>query len=115
MESSLIYVPNTESYECFVVRDSDTIRAYSSIPTNNSSITYRDYYINSHYIYQDGVQNFSSSSNIPLCLDSSILTSQYSYRNDFADICIITFILCFVCFFFVSSVVKCLFKGRKLF
>lgn len=115
MESSFIYVPDTDSYECFVVRDSNTLRAYRSVPVNSSSVSYRDYYVNSHYLYQDGLQNFSSSSSLPVCLDSSILTTQYSYRNDFADICIITFLICFVCYFLVSSVIKCLFKGRKMF
>lgn len=115
MENSLIYVPDKDSYECFIVRDSDTIRAYRTLPTNDNISSYRDYYVNSHYLYNDDSEYFSSSDIIPTCIDTNLLTTQYSYRNDFADICIIALIIGFVCFYFVSTVVKSLFKGRKFF
>lgn len=111
----LIYVPDLTSYECFVVRDTNTLRAYKEMPYTNKTIEYRDYYINSHYLYQDGSQQFSQYSTIPVCLDSSVLTTSYGYRNDIADICIVAFIIIFSIYFLVSSCIKCLFKGRKIF
>lgn len=90
----MIYVPDT-SYSCYVLRDKDTIRAYSRTPYNpdrydsSISISYRDYYINSNYLYTDGYQTFSYNSTLPVCLDSSSLTTDFYYRNDLADILII--------------------------
>lgn len=112
----MIYVPDLQNYECFVVQSSDVIRAYETVPRLNSTVNYRDYYMNSHYVFKDGVQTFSNySNNIPVCLSSSDVTDVIGYRNDFADICIITLILCGVAWFLVSKVVKTLFKGRKLY
>ena len=42
-----IYVPDMSVYACYVVRDSNTIRAYEEIPKHDKTINYRDYYINS--------------------------------------------------------------------
>ena len=53
----MIYVPDLENFKCFVVRDTNTLRAYKEIPLKNTEIEYRDYYINSHYLYQDGTQS----------------------------------------------------------
>lgn len=110
----MIYVPDT-SYQCYVIRDSNTLRAYEEVPRNNSTIQYRDYYINSHYLYQDGEQTFSQYTTLPVCLDSSVITSAYGYRNDFSDILLISIILIGSSFFLVNKLVKSLFKGRKLF
>lgn len=115
MENSYIYAPNLEDYQCFVVRDSNTLRAYEEIPRQNSTISYRDYYINSHYLYQDGVQTFSQYASLPICLDNELMTNAYGYRNDISDIVVVSFFLIFTCYFLVSSCIKCLFKGRKLF
>ena len=110
----MIYVPDLENYECFVIRDSDVIRAYKEVPIHNKEIEYRDYFYNSHYVYQDGTQAFSSYSNLPKCLDSSKLTNFYAYRNDFADILIIFFLLvCFV-FFMILRLWRALFKGGRV-
>lgn len=95
----MIYVPDLDSYKCFNVVSSDVIRAYKSIPTNNSSVDYRDYYINSNYIYKDGVQSFSNYSILPVCLSNSELTSEVYYRNDFDSILIIFLILSIFCFY----------------
>ena len=96
----MIYVPDTENYECFVVNSDTTIRAYKEIPTNNSSIDYRDYYYTSNYLYKDGTQNFSNYTTLPVCLDNSKITTNYFYRNDFPDILIMFFILAIVLIYF---------------
>lgn len=94
----MIYVPDLVNYKCFVVRDETTIRAYEEIPQRNKDIKYRDYYYNSNYLYQDGVQSFGNYSTIPICLDNSVLTSEVYYRNDFDSILVIFLILCIFCF-----------------
>lgn len=98
----MIYVPNL-SYECYVIQNAETIRAYKTEPYNPSynntiNIEYRDFYINSNYIYQDGIQQFGSYSTIPLCLDKNNLTDNVYYRNDLDRILIIFIIFAIVCF-----------------
>lgn len=93
----MIYVPDL-GYSCYVVQDSDTIRAYKTTPQLDSEIEYRDYYVNSNYMYRDDTQNFSRYQQLPTCLDSSFLTSSVYYRNDFDSILIIFLILCIFCF-----------------
>ena len=95
----MIYVPHLEHYNCFVVRNESTIRAYKNIPQNNMDIEYRDYYINSNYLYQDGVQSFGPYSTLPICLDNSNLTNNVYYRNDFDSILVIFLIMCIFCFY----------------
>jgi len=89
----VIYVPDT-SYACYVVVDSDTIRAYETVPTQDSTVYYRDYYINSNYLYEDSYQTFSRYSTLPVCLDSDLITDDYWHRNDFDSILIIVLIIC---------------------
>ena len=96
-----IYLPidSTSDYACYVVRDKDTIRAYKNRPTVNSSSDYVDFYINSHYLQRFGNETFSNwNTNLPTCLDVSMITTDFEYRTDFADIMIIFFI--FVIFIF---------------
>lgn len=93
-----VYMPDTTNYNCFVVQNEDVIRAYVTQPTYNSTVYYRDYYINSNYIYKDGIQQFGNYSTLPICLDNSIITNSVYYRNDFANILIIFVLLCIICF-----------------
>ena len=95
---SKIYVPDL-SYKCFVVRNDSTIRAYKEIPRNNSDIEYRDYYYNSNYLFQDGIQSFSNYTILPVCLDTNLLTNDFYYRNDFPNILIMFLILSILCFY----------------
>lgn len=95
----MIYVPNKENYECFVVENEDVIRAYTEIPENGSVVTYRDFYINSNYIYLDGSQEFSEYTTLPVCLDNTNISSDVYYRNDFDKILVIFLILCIFCFY----------------
>lgn len=106
----MIYVPDTENYSCFVVRDSNTIRAYKQKPTYNSNIDYRDYYINSNYLYQDGNQQFSNYTTLPVCLNNSELTNNVYYRNDFDSILIIFMILSIFCFLIPIKIFLRLFR-----
>ena len=113
----MIYVPDL-NYKCYVLQDKDTIRAYEVKPYNPSyqqtiTIKYRDYYINSHYLYRDSQQNFGYSTTLPVCLETDKLTDLVSYRNDFPGICIITFILVFSVWFLVSTLIKQVFRGRR--
>lgn len=95
----MIYVPDLTNYKCFYVQSEGVIRAYEEIPTNNSSVNYRDYYINSNYIFKDGVQSFNNYSTIPICLEKSNLTTEYYYRNDFDSILIIFLIVSIFAFY----------------
>ena len=106
----MIYVPDRENYSFFVVRDSNTIRAYKQKPTYNSNIDYRDYYINSNYLYQDGTQQFSNYATLPVCLSSSELTDNVYYRNDFDSILIIFLVLSIFCFLIPIKIFMRLFR-----
>jgi len=88
-----IYVPDTTNYKCFYVRSEGVIRAYKQVPQNNTNIEYRDYYINSNYIYSDNYQSFGQYTTLPVCLSSNDITTDFYYRNDIADILIIFVIL----------------------
>lgn len=89
----MIYVPDLENYKCYVVRSEGVLRAYEEVPENNMDVSYRDFYINSNYIYTDGVQSFGQYSTLPICLSSSSISNDVYYRNDFDQILIIFFIL----------------------
>lgn len=106
----MIYVPDLENYQCFVVRNDSTIRAYKNIPQNNMDIEYRDYYYNSNYLYQDGVQSFGAYSTLPICLDNSKLTDSVYYRNDFDSILVIFLIMCIFCFYLPLKIFVRLFR-----
>lgn len=93
----MIYVPDITNYKCFVVRSEEVIRAYKEIPTNDSEVAYRDYYYNSNYLYNDGVQSFSTYSTLPTCLDNSSVSNDFVYRNDFDSILIIFLIMVIFC------------------
>lgn len=109
----MIYVPDLENYRCYVVRDSNTLRAYTRVPTNNTEIDYRDFYINSHYLYQDGTQTFSNYTTLPVCLDNSKLTTEVYYRNDFDSILIIFIILVIIWFIIPLKIFTRLFRRFK--
>lgn len=88
----MIYVPDT-SYSCYVVQSEEVIRAYVQMPSYNTLVDYRDYYIRSDYIYKDGYQQFNQYSTLPVCLSKSVLTDEIYYRTDFDSILVIFTIL----------------------
>lgn len=106
-----IYLPST-NYACYVVQDSNTIRAYNSQPRNNSSSSYTDYFINSHYIYRNGTQTWGSTSTLPTCMGATF-TDNVFYRNDMGDILVMFFIILLVCFYFPYRLISRMF-GRWL-
>lgn len=95
-----VYVPVYDNNNCAYIYNSDIIRVYNSRPTYNSTITYKDYYIKSQYIYNEGSTTFGQYSNLPTCIANSRITTDIYYRNDLPDILIIFFALCVVCFVF---------------
>lgn len=106
----MIYVPDKENYECFVVQSEGVIRAYEKTPNNNSDRNYRDYYVNSNYMYHDGIQHFSNTATLPSCLDNSVISNDVFYRNDFDKILVIFFIMCIFCFYIPIKVFGRLFR-----
>lgn len=109
----MIYVPDTENYKCFNIYSESVIRAYEEVPTYNTTVNYRDYYIRSNYIYKDGTQSFSNYSTIPVCLASSGLTTDVYYRNDFDSILVIFFIMFIFCFYIPINIFVRLFRRFK--
>lgn len=106
----MIYVPDLENYECFVVQSEGVIRAYEEVPKTNQTINYRDYYINSSYIYRDSSQSFSQYSSLPTCISSVSLTNDYQYRIDYPDILIIFVVYCFFGLYLPFKILMKLFK-----
>lgn len=110
----MIYMPEDSIYnKCYVVQSSDIIRGYDRVPKNNESYNYRDYYINSSYIYKDGYSNWGSYTNLPICLDSSIITNNVWYRQDIDKIVIVFCFIFFFIFFFITKLFKRLIHGRR--
>lgn len=105
----MIYVPDL-NYKCYYVQSEGVIRAYEEVPQNNKEINYRDYYINSNYIYKDGYTNFGSYSSLPTCLETSVLTDNVYYRRDLADILVIFLIMCIFCFYIPLKIFMRLFR-----
>lgn len=92
-----IFVPEDSTYDmCYVVQSEGVIRGYDTIPRNNANYNYRDYYINSDYIYRDGSGSWSSYTTLPTCLDQSVITNDIYYRVDLYKILIIFIILAIV-------------------
>lgn len=107
----MIYLPNDNTYnKCYVVQNEDVIRGYNKIPQNNTSYSYRDYYINSDYIYKDGQGNWSQYTTLPICLDNSVITNDFYYRTDFADILIIFVIFSIFIFYIPFKIFMRLFR-----
>ena len=87
-----IFVPD-DSYACYILYNSTTIRAYKYRPANNTTSPYRDYYFTSNYYYNDGSTTWTNYSTLPSCLDSSVITTDVSYRFDYDKILTIFLIL----------------------
>ena len=98
MNDFLIYVPVYDNTNCAYIRSSDVIRVYNNPPTPNSDVNYIDYYIKSSYISNTGTEHFSQYSSIPTCISDSKITTEVYYRNDFMQILVIFFLMCFICF-----------------
>lgn len=97
-----IYLPveSVNDYSCYVVYDSQTIRAYNNTPVvGNNSFT--DFYLNTHYLSKTGTQVISSTPELPVCMSSDLITNDYMYRLDLSHILVIvSFILMLIFFTF---------------
>lgn len=111
----MIYLPDEITEQnCAYVYDTNTIRVYERMPANNTSVDYTDYFINSNYITRTGTTNFNSYSTLNYnCLDYTQFTTNYAYRNDFANILIIALIIIGVIWYLSATLIKTLLKGRK--
>lgn len=110
-----IYLPEDNIYnKCYVVQNEDVIRGYDRVPSHNTTYNYRDYYINSDYIYKDGTGQWSNYSTLPICLDNNIITNDYYYRVDFPDILIMFCIISFFGFFIPFKIFSKLFKKGSI-
>ena len=109
----MIYVPEYNQGNCAYIYNSDIIRVYDSQPRNNTTIAYKDYYIKSSYIYNEGSSTFGNYSTLPTCINSNRLTTNVMYRNDMPDILVMFFIILLVCFYFPYRIISRAF-GRWL-
>lgn len=90
------YLPvELKSNNCVVVQSEDIIRVYDEIPENNKTVSYTDYYINSHYIFRQGTMTYNNYSSLPVCLDNAFFTTKEHYRNDYVGSLIIFLIFAF--------------------
>lgn len=106
-----IYVPEDTTFnKCYVVQSSGIIRGYNKVPANGVEYSYRDYYIDSNYIYKDGTGNWSQYSTLPICLASDVITNDYYYRNDFSDILIMFSIIAIFGIYFPFKILFRLFR-----
>ena len=112
-----IYLPDEiTSSMCAYVYDKDTIRVYEEVPRLNATINYTDYFINSDYLSRSGSTTFGNWSTISYdCIDSSLFTTNAFSRLDLDKILIITFVLIFVCYYFIRTLLRRLLYGRKIF
>lgn len=111
----MIYVPDENNSACYYLQSNTVLRAYDSVPRLNGSSSYTDYMLDNHYLYRRGTQTWSSYSTLPECLTSSDITTNYFYRTDITDICILALIFIGVNFFLISKMVKVFFRGAKLY
>lgn len=109
----MVYVPVYNNNNCAYVYDASRIRVYSSRPQSNTTITYRDYYFNSHYLYYDGSTSFSNYSTIPTCLANDEVSTNIWYRNDLPDIMIVLFIILFIGYFIIKKIVRGFLYGGR--
>lgn len=89
-----IYVPEDTTYnKCYVVQSEGVIRGYDRQPSYNTNYNYRDYYINSSYIYRDNTGTWNQYSTLPVCLSSSDITNDIYYRLDMPNILLMFLII----------------------
>lgn len=102
----MIYVPEYNNSYCAFIYNSDIIRVYNDKPSHNTTISYKDYYIKSSYIYNTGSTTFSSYSTLPTCISNDRITTNVMYRNDISDIMVTFFILLIICFYFPYRIIS---------
>lgn len=97
MDNLYLPIENVNDFACYSIYDKDTVRAYYTKPAIDSSSEYVDFFINSHYLKKTGIQSWGQwNSNLPICISSDSITTDYYYRNDFPDILLIFIIFAIV-------------------
>ena len=87
-----IYIPvDKSSIACVSVLDHNTLRVYDNMPDFDSSSTYTDYFLDSHYLSKVGSESFTTT--IPVCISSDLITNDFYYRYDIDSILIVFVIL----------------------
>lgn len=115
MTNDKIFMPKDNTYnKCYVVQNSDVIRGYNKIPQNNTNYEYRDYYINSDYIYKDGYGSWSSYTTLPICLSNDVITNDFYYRTDFDSILIMFLIMSIFIIYIPLKIFSKIFKKGGL-
>lgn len=112
---SKIYVPQDATYnKCYVVQSEGVIRGYNKSPAYNTDYSYRDYYINSDYIYKDGTGSWGNSSyyGLPVCLSQEVVTNEVYYRIDYDKSLFIFLIFALVIFYIPTKVFLQIFRRR---
>lgn len=89
----MIYVPELNNSNCVIIYNEDTIRVYETKPTQNSSISYKDYYPKLNYAYNKGTQNFGTYSTIPNCREATTNIMKNPNVNNQVGIATITLLL----------------------
>ena len=108
--SDLVYIPSFTSGNCAYIYNSDVIRVYNSVPTNNSTIAYKDYYIHSNYIYNTGSTTFNQYSSLPTCISSDRITTDVNYRTDIVGIYLLFFMFAFACLWLPWKLLTVMFR-----
>lgn len=114
MENIYLPIDNINDFKCYSVLNSDTIRAYYTKPSYNTSSNYIDFYVNSHYLEKTGVEQFNQYYTLPTCLSNSAITNNIIYRNDFCDIVIIFTFFIIITFYPCILLLKSFRKRVKL-
>lgn len=111
----MIYVPSSDTFnKCYVVQSEGVIRAYDHTPNYNTNYTYRDYYIDSDYIYRDNTGQWNQYSTLPVCLSNSVITHDEFYRHDYYKSLIIYVIwFIFIIYFPLKLLLKFFKRGRN--
>ena len=110
----MIYVPDYETYQCAYLNSSNMLRVYDSVPIHNTTVDYREYAIDNHYVYRDGSTTFSNYSTLPTCLDDDVITTNFYYRTDISDIVFLFMAFVGINYILISKLVKLFFRGSKV-
>lgn len=115
MEHIYLPIEDVSDFKCYSIYNSDTIRAYKTVPQVNSTSDYVDFYINSHYLEREGSQTWGTyPNNLPACISSTAITNDYLYRNDLFDILGSFIILAVFCIYFPICLFAKIFKKGSL-
>lgn len=115
MENIYLPIDNVNDFACYSIYDKDTVRAYYTMPSLDSSSNYVDFFVNSHYLQKTGIQSWGQwNSSLPICLSSDSITTDFYYRNDFPDILLIFIIFAIVGIYLPFKLISRIFRKGVL-